>query len=929
MAEKRFDFPSYIASECIKRFGDNLPKICIVLPGRRASLFLQKELASQLGKGIEAPEIIPVHEFFERISGHKTTDRIPLIFELYQVYKALKGDAAESLESFMTWAETALHDFNEVDNYLIEADKIFGNLRDIREIEEWSLNSPDLSLEQEKYLEFWNDLGPLYQAFSKHLRSKNWFTSGSLRRYLWQDNTTWKNELPWDHVVIAGLNVLSLSEEKILFSLHDAGKASIYWDADQFFVDDPLHEAGHFLRSYKEKLGKLNGLTNSFLSENRSYSVIACSSQIAQARALQSLLKPEDYNDRTAIVLADESLLIPVLHSLPIQAEHVNVTLGFPLKSSPLYGLIDSIFKLHIRAGKNPRGKRRFYFKDILSIIQSPALPENLGSGKEGLPLSRILRDYKLIYPTFANIVSHSGTERLNEIAFLFEPVENASDMLDVLKKLIIYLKDYYLESKDKLGNEFAFHLAGTLSKIQSYLQKYPWVESTEILHLLLRQLMSKEQIPFFGEPLSGLQIMGMLETRSVSFDKVILLGANEDKLPKARFENSLIPFDLRKAFGLPTHRQRDAMYAYYFYRLVSRTASIQILYNAEPSVFAMGEKSRFITQLEYYLNQSPESQPINQAIIQSPIPSGAEFKVQIPASEAMRQKLHQLCKSGISPTAINAWRTCPLDFFYKYIADFREEQDVEENIEISTFGIVVHYALEVLYTPFVGTDLNPDLITALKPKIENAVLEAFNKHYSSEELQYGANRLSKHVAIGFTRRFIEHDLIRIREHIKAGTPIHLLSLEKTLKTELDLRSSGFEGNIVIKGKADRIERIGQKLVIIDYKTGHVIRKKVGIKDLSETSFEKADSYFIQLMSYLVMSQSAEEFRGLAPQAAILSLRTLSEGLMEWNVDGNSEWSENALQAFCEYLARWMNEINNPELLLSHNPNAKYCNFCH
>ncbi len=170
MTDTIFDFPSYIATECIKRFGEKLPKICIVLPGRRAALFLQKELASQLGKGIEAPDIIPVHEFFERLAQHKTTDRIPLIFELYQVYQELKGNDAESLESFMSWAETALHDFNEVDNYLIEADKIFGNLRDIREIEEWSLNSPDLSLEQEKYLEFWNDLGPLYQAFSKHLR---------------------------------------------------------------------------------------------------------------------------------------------------------------------------------------------------------------------------------------------------------------------------------------------------------------------------------------------------------------------------------------------------------------------------------------------------------------------------------------------------------------------------------------------------------------------------------------------------------------------------------------------------------------------------------------------------------------------------------------------------------------------------------------
>lgn len=929
MSETNFDFLNYLAAECISRFGNKLSKVCIVLPGRRASLFFQKSLAQQLQQSIQAPTILPIDNFFEHIAREETTERITLLLEAYEVHKTLKKEKAESLEDFMLWAEQALQDFNEIDNYLIDPDRILGNLKDIREIEEWSLNATTLSPEQEKYLEFWAELRPFYHALHKHFQEKKWFSSGSLRRYIWEKNRELLNQLPWDHVIVAGLNVLSKSEEKILFSLKSTGKASLYWDADKFYVNDKLQEAGMFLREYEEKIGTLTGITDNFFTEKKDYSIIACSSQISQARAINTLLQPENLNDRTAIVLADESLLIPVLHALPEKATDVNVTLGYPLKNAPVFALMDAIFKLHLRANKNPRGKGRFYYKDILNIIQNPALPSSIQENQQGIPLSRILKEYKLIYPSFNDIRKHSSDQKISSLEFIFLPVSAASDMIILLKQLLEFLKNHYREQNDLLGNEFAFHFGVSLAKIQGYINKYSSIASLDVLHQLMRQLLAKEQIPFFGEPLKGLQIMGMLETRSVSFDKVIILGANEDKLPKSKINNSLIPFDLRKAFGMPTHRHRDAMYAYYFYRLISRSKSISILYNSEPSAFALGERSRFITQLEYYLQNAGKSSELSHSIVQSPIPSASDFLVQIPSSPSIREKMNQLCSYGISPTAINAWRRCPLDFFYKYIADFREAEEIEEKLEDSTFGSVVHRALEILYTPLIGKKLSPELIIPLRASIESAVIKSFEEYYSLEELEFGANRLSKQVAIGFTRRFIEHDIRRSKELIKQGSTVTLLALEKTLKASFDLSSYGYNGSITLKGKADRIEAIDKDLIIIDYKTGVIQPNKVVLKSNDIDSIQNADGFCIQLMCYLAMAGLEKSFEGLTPKAALLSLRTLSSGLIQWSLGKEGSWNEEVQNVFLEYLAAWMNEVNTPELVFSHKNSAKYCTFCH
>lgn len=902
-------------------------KIAVVLPGRRAGLFFRKAYASLLDKPIASPAILGIGQYFEELAGVAVSDPTILALELFATWQDIPGSPEKKLEDFLTWGETAIRDFNDIDNYLADPAKILANLSDIRFIEEWSLNQPELSASQLQYLEFWKQLAPLYHDFQKRCTQLGLATEGMIKRRVCGDQELLTGRNPFEFTWFIGLNALSTAEEKTIYTLVKAGRAKIIWDADPWFIDDPAMEAGYFIRKYRESIGPLEGLYASLGKEERMVNILACSTQIAQAREAAAIVASSSGTDKIAVVLADEQLLFPLLEHLNTDEIPVNVSLGFPLRNTPVYELAESLMRMYLKAASNPRGNNRFYYKDVLQVLRNPAMPEALYRGEEGDAIRKALAGNRLIYPSAGDLQKLGSGQELNQLLFLFEPHDTAAQLLDTFLRLTDYLKAHYHAINDLKGNENLFYLAKVFSSVRRYLSKYKWTDSLEVFHHLFRSLCRKELIPYFGEPLSGVQILGVLETRALDFDRVILVGANEDVFPKSRFSDSLIPYDLRVAFGLPVARDREAISAYYFYRLLCRCRHLDLIYNAEP-VVGMGERSRFIAQIDHHFRDKQWKVSVVEERIQSPVGTGDAANTCIPPSEQIQERLLQLMAAGLSPSAINTWRKCPLDFYFRYVAGFREAEEVEENMEVSTFGSIIHAAMEELFTSEIGKELHPEVLRNKKPLAEAALNRAMKELYSTEEILYGENHIHYHTALNYILRYLDWEAGILEEAWKTGSKTRLLALEHKLSASVDLSEFGIHSPLALRGTADRIQERDGCIYIIDYKTGSVSPAELTLKFGEAIYLEEAGDKALQVMLYLLMASQDETFKSMPLSGGIISLKKQSSGLMLWSAAQEEIFSDYQASELRRYLASVVGNMLNPSPGYSHNPESRFCSFC-
>lgn len=927
-------FLGRLADHLLDEYGDDLGELCIVLPGRRAGLFLRKELAKRLDTAVRLPSFLPVNQFFEELSGLKQSDQTSLIFELYLVWKELKAENSESFETFLGWAETALKDFNEIDNYCVDPDNIFKNLKEIKEIEEWSLNSDELTIQQESYIQFWKELGDLYRAFQIKLDGEKLNYSGRIKRKLAENILNYLDQLPWKKVIIAGLNALSVSEQKVFFGLEKAGKAQFFWDIDRFYFDDENQEAGMFIREYAGK--NPPGISDEFLQKTADIYVYGSASQIAQVKAVGEMIENGeiDSSASTAIVLADESLLVPLLHSLPEIKEGLNVSLGYPLRWSPISGLMDHVLNLHLKSAQNRRGKGQFYYKDFLAVINHAYISKYLDRLEVGLAneINRLILKHKLIFVSLDKLREKLPSwQSLDSIEFLFVSPGDVAQLVNILTNLIELLREEAVKNEDQLLNEYLFRYSRMLQKATEYLNSYPFASTIPVLVKLLRQLMASQSVPFYGEPLKGLQIMGMLETRAIDFDQVVLLGANEQLLPKPRFDHSFIPFDLKSSFGLPTYRQRDAIYAYYFYRLLTSPKKIDIFYTADSSGFGAGEKSRFIEQLDYHLNKANAAFSIQEKMLKSKLEDRSELVLQLPKNDAIFKRIDEHLAGGLSPTAINTLITCPLDYYFKYVAGIREADSMEEKVEASTFGSAIHDTLEDLYKPFLSKVLKAEYILEIRNNSDATLNKFFNEHYSAEELKYGSNRIAFEIAKAYIHRFLMWELNEIKRYQSEGRAITLLQVEKAYDLPIDLSEYGFDKEMRIKGKADRIDQIGDQFRVIDYKTGRVEQRHLSFSDPFKLASDSSKGKALQLMLYLWMFSKENKVNIDQVSAGIVSLHSISGGFLSLSKSakaGGPMLKEEDLNNFFRGLATTLNELYEPATPFTHNAESKYCEFC-
>lgn len=845
-----------------------------VLPSQRAGVFVRNELRLKLNKGF-LPEIYTIENFSEKISGISSGDTIQLLFHFYKIYCEVE-EHPDPFDIFSSWASVVMQDFNEVDQYLVNSQDIFTYLRDIQRLRKWSVKGEFKETELIKdHMIFMERLGKYYHRFYEYLLNLKTGYQGLIYReatkkvdhYLSNNNTT--------RFYFIGFNALNKAEELLVQAFLNTGRSEMYWDIDRTFFESS-HSAGSFIRKYKTQWKYYENrdlkLVSSHFSKPKNIQVIGTAKSVAQLKHTGQIL--EDFNDYqdTALVLGDESLLSVALNSIPKKVNAINITMGYPLRNIPTSNFITAVFQLFITQEKLQKSAtNEFYYKDVLRFFKNPLIFQFLADGNEAfiLNIQNVISQENRSFISFDNLKSYvskldkSAQETMINIFESYAGIENFIDrILNFIEKsrdLVSSLEKEYL---------FRFHTAFT--QLKTLNSSYGYFQDIKTLYQFYRRIIASEKLSFQGEPLKGLQMMGMLETRVLDFKNVIITSVNEGVIPSNSNQNSFIPFDVKIQFGLPTYREKDAIFSYHFFRLLQRAENIYLLYNTENDSYGNGEKSRFITQLELLRND------IQHKTIAQKVITEKRSLLEIKKHPQVLDKLKEFAQTGISPSAVGKYLYNPIEFYKQRVLGLKETEEVEETVAANTLGTIVHDTLDELYTPLQGELLTVSQLQLMKLKAPELVTKYFSKHFRNGDFKRGKNRLIFEVAQNHIHRFLELEMAQL----KKGDQIQILATEQRLETYIQI--DGIDFPIKIKGTVDRIDQCNGVTRIIDYKTGLVESKQLQVADLSiiqDHKFEKA----IQVLLYtrLYLSHKQEIPRNI--QAGIYSFRNLKEGFMKIN----------------------------------------------
>ena len=888
-----------------------------VLPSKRAGNFLKKELLSQISNTQFSPEILSIEEFIEKIADLKIASSLELLFEFYEVYlKEPTVPEKESFESFSSWASVLIDDFNEIDRNLIHQNRFFNYLNEIQEIEHWYLNNEKTTL-IENYLSFWGSLPKLYDSFTEQTKQKGFAHQGLVYREAATNIEHYLQSQKNKPHFFIGFNALNKAEEVIIQEMLEQGNTKVYWDAESYFLEKPYHSASLFLREIKNnwKFYKTNPfeLVSNYFEQPKKINITACSKNIGQVKCAAEILKtiPENQLEKTALVLADENLLIPALNSLPENIHTVNITMGLSLKSIPVTSFFEAILKLH-REKKNT-----FYYKEVQEIINHPISKSILK--KSSRQINHFLLEQNLTYIDYENLTTLSCEEENKIISVIFSPENNTVEtLLDNSKKVLLALKES--QSNEAVLIQALFKLYEVFNKLETLNKTYQHIKTTKTLYHLFEEIASLSTIGFKGEPYQGLQIMGLLETRSLDFERVIMLSVNEGTLPAGKNNKSFITYDLKKEFGLPTHTEKDAVYSYHFYRLLHRASTIDILFNSYSSGLNAGEKSRFLLQIAY---ESPVKHEINEFVYTPKIEIPEKSLKQIEKTPQVIEKLNNLLKNGISPSAMITYVRNPIDFYDRYILGIQEVEEIEETVAANTLGTIVHDSLEILFRPYVNKILSAEIIRQMLQKVNEQVTVEFLKTYKKGNIESGKNKIIFEIAKRYVHNFLKLELQSIEE----GNEIIIRSLENNLETQLEIPKLDF--SVKLKGKVDRIDTFNGTTRIIDYKTGLVKQTDLNLSDW-EILFSDYDKHNkkIQVLAYTLMAENTINFGNT--QAGIISFRNMTAGFMPFNftektspILGNLIFEE-TLQHYKTELNKIIYEICNPKIPFTEKEIKKY-----
>ena len=903
-----------LAQEILKSHSNTLLDLVVILPNKRAKVFLLAELKKSVSDNIFAPNIISIEDFIQDIAGIRSIDSVELLFEFYNVYLSVtEKEQQESFESFANWAKTLLQDFNEIDRYLLEPNKILKYLENIKEIEHWAVAVEKRTDLIDNYLRFWKKLPEYYHALYTYLLDKGLGYQGLIYREAVQ-NLNHFSENNNQQFLFAGFNALNQAEEKIIQHLLALDVAKIYWDIDETLLHDTFHDAGLFQRKFKSewihyKTHPYEWIVNDF-TEAKNIHVIATSKSIGQAKITGSIIEKYAAENNAnlqnvAVVLGEENLLLPLLHALPESVNALNITMGFSSKNNPAQLLIAKLFKLHTNALSRNGESYVMYYKDVLDILTHPLIEPYVNAS--GL-VNKINKN------NYTFITHKKITELQAESNVLFEMLfrkwnTTSVTVLENLSQILLQIKAHlsHDNEEEKITNAFVYSVYKVINKMITYFENHTNIDDIKTLQAIYKQVIDVAEVSFEGEPLSGLQIMGVLESRVLDFETVIITSVNEGKFPAGKSTNSFIPYDVKKEYELPTYKEKDAIYTYHFYHLLQRAKNIYLLYNADSEGFDAGEKSRFITQLEV------EKQPNHNLTFQyfnPDVPTIAYQPMLVPKTDSVINRLKEIASNGFSPSSLTTYIRNPIQFYMQRVLRISETDEVEENVAVNTLGTIIHGTLEELYKPFIGRLLTTADIESCFQKIDAEVLHQFKEVYKEGEIKKGRNLLAFEVA----KRNVYNFLKLEKAALENGDQVQIIALEQTYERLLE--DNRLPIPVLIKGNVDRIELRNGKIRIIDYKTGKVEQKNVTLKDWKGLTEDIKNDKIIQILAYAFMFE--KETKGLEMEAGIISFKNLNAGFLPFTFkpekEAQSVINAEIMEAYLEEIVVLLQVIFNQEI---------------
>lgn len=942
-------FLSQCAKYIYQKHSNELQNICLVFPNRRAGVFFNSYLQNEISGAVIAPETTTIGELISGYSDLVLADKLQLISVLYEVFQK-HTHTTETFDEFYFWGEILLADFNDIDRYLVNAKDLFRNISDIKEIESvfdyltpeqkkaleqfWgSVAVNDRKEFQQKHLHIWEKLYAVYADFKEILKVKNIAYGGMADRYVVESLDKSDFKFDFKQYYFIGLNALNNCEKRFFRFLQTENKASFLWDFDHFYLDDSLNEAGRFMRENLKNFAPPSDFvfSSDLFSKRKNIKLTAVSSNYGQAQQIPIFLKEtqqdfENKFDNTAVVLADETLLFSSLGAIPPKIGTVNITMGYPAKNSMIYGFIMLLVNL-LKNKRNDEKRGVVVYHRFVTDVLNHQLLAFWESEESKAFLNEIQTKNKITVPL--SEINYSSIHQ--RIFTLPEKVENYGRyFLDVLGEIVQGFQTS--EPENIMMSEIIYSVYQGIEKLESVLNKTIHEQKRDIsdavFFRLFTQYLGTVSVAFEGEPLSGVQVMGILETRCLDFKNLVIVGLNEDKWPRTFTAPSFIPANIRKGFGLPGIDEQDAMYAYYFYRLIQRAENVAATYSVVKEGVSTGELSRYGFQLQYDSEHKPEKVNLDFSFAHDPVkPIVIESSNQIVSRLLSKNtKEHPL-----SPSAINAYMQCSLKFYFRYVMQLPEPDELKEEIDGMIFGNIFHDTMEALYKPFVGKVLSRDDIESIqknKVLIENEIRKKIAKNYFKENEE----NVKRVVLEGKTLLIYENIKTYLNQLFKVDkdlTPFTLISLEENYKTTLEIDIDGIKRNINIGGKIDRVDRVNGKIRVLDYKTGYV----------KSTSFKQVDELFdkdvkepkkeiLQAMIYtFILSELSEETDF---QPAIYSLRDLFKDNFNPDISWEKHnFSFSELKEDFEFgLKSLLAEIYSPSNSFVQTIQYKNCKYC-
>lgn len=955
---KMIPFLYNVAQAYYKEYGAAISRFTFVFPNRRAGVFFQHYLSQIARKPIFSPEILTITDLFQKLSPYTKADRIEMLFLLFDIYKKISS-STESFDEFYYWGEMLLNDFDDVDKYMVDAHQLFKNISDLKEIDSgfeflsetqveairrfWSNFLPIGENEKKKdFLEMWEVLFQLYTELRKHLQEKGQAYEGMIFRDVIENiSKTQEEKISFEKIVFIGLNGHTKSEEMLLKHLNKKGIADFYWDYSSPLVRDKDNKASFFIDKNKVAFhSQLSLQPEEQTLEKPIVELIGIPSAVGQAKYVHSILKDlieegqivsSDKAMNTALVLPDENLLLPALYSIPTEIDKINVTMGYSLGNSSIAGLMEQVFELqkNIRRSENYTG---FYYKPVLAILNHRYIVRAAAEAANNL--KKNILQYNRV------VVSAQELQETNSLFnIVFTPIYNWHDIPNYLRQILSVLNTTLILNNEEVDentdvrsvdieSEFIIEYYKTINKMDEALKNVSVEMTVETYLKLLKKLITNISIPFTGEPLSGLQIMGVLETRALDFDNLIIMSMNEGIFPLKKAASSFIPYNLRKGFDLPTYEHQDSIFSYHFYRMINRAKHIYLLYDTRTEGLQSGEVSRYFSQIKHLYSDSFD---IREKLAVYKVSSTESLAIEVKKTPQIMERMNTFLQGGdkrLSASSINTYLNCPLQFYFSVVENMDEQDEVSETIEASTFGTIFHSVMEWLYEPFKGKMITADLLRKLEKDeelltstIERSFAENYFKTDKIKKLT-GQNYLTGEVLRKYIKQVLNTD---------AGlTPFIYIDSEERIRKDYTLPSGK---TVSLKGIIDRVDEVRGHTRIIDYKTGKGALRYKEMKDLFDKEMKDRPKAVMQVFMYSHLYMLDHPEKVLEP--GIYYLRNLFDKSFDPDVINKSGRNDIHITNFAEYRDEFksyfdncLEEIFDDKVPFTQTPTGEACKWC-